>query len=136
MNDPLPSTTAPSVTAAELAILRQEQESLYRILRLVLVALIIATTGLCLFMYRQTKLMRFQILAQQAAVLRAEEQLRPAMSALTIFQQVGGRYPDFASNVLAKFQLAPLPPGSAAKPGTPTSAPAAAPPKAPAPAKK
>jgi len=99
MNEPLEPIPGP--VASELIRLRREVDELQRIARLVLVGVIIATASLCLFMYRQTKLMQFQILAQNTAVLQAQQQIEPAMAALTIFRRVGSRYPDFASNVLA-----------------------------------
>ncbi len=97
----------------DLAQVRRELEQLHGIIRLLLIGLIIATTGLCLFMYRQTKLLRFQIMAQQAAVLEAYKQQEPLLGVLPLFQQIGGRYPDYASNVLRKFNLPSMAPSNA-----------------------
>ncbi len=100
---------------SDAARLRRDLDLLHRVVRLVVVALIIATASLCLFMYRQTKLLQFQIMAQQAAVLEADKRHAPILTMLPVFQRIGGRYPDYASNVLQKFSLpalAPDPSGS------------------------
>src|SRR5262245_16132807 len=95
---------------SDIAAVRREIELLNRVIRLLLAGLIIATSGLCLFMYRQTQLLRFQILAQQAALIRANQQDGSVLEALPHFQRLGWRFPDYASNVLARFNLPALPP--------------------------
>ena len=105
----------------ELERLRVQVRELHGMIRLILLGLIITTTGLCLFMYRQTKLLRYQILAQREAVNRAEALISPALELIPRFQRVGGRHPDYASNVLAHFGLPALPPTPAA-PGAPSPA--------------
>ncbi|MBN9692710.1 MAG: hypothetical protein J0M24_20875 [Verrucomicrobia bacterium] len=95
---------------ADLAQLRREVDVLHRVIRVLLLGLVLATAALCLFMYRQSQLLRFQILAQQAAVLEADKQHAPLLGVLPLFQQIGGRYPDYSSNVLRKFNLPPLAP--------------------------
>lgn len=99
---------------ADVDALRAEMDAHRRVLRLVLLALIIGTTGLSLFMYRQTKLLRFQILAQQQAVQEADRRMAPMLNTLPIFQRVGGQFPDFATHVLRPLALPPLPPTNAA----------------------
>ena len=97
----------------DLAQVRRELDQLHGVVRLLLIGLVIATTSLCLFMYRQTKLLRFQILAQQAAVMEAYKQQEPLLAVLPLFQQIGGRYPDYATNVLARFNLPSMAPSNA-----------------------
>ncbi|MBN8249779.1 MAG: hypothetical protein J0L84_20350 [Verrucomicrobia bacterium] len=95
----------------DLDRLRTQVAELRGTVRLILLGLIITTGGLCLFMFRQAKLLRHQVMAQQ------ENTVKPAIAAeaqilqmLPRFQQVGGRFPDYASNVLTQFQLKALPP--------------------------
>ena len=55
------------------------------------------------FMYRQTKLLRYQIIARSEMVAQAEASVAPELQLVPRFQQVGGLHPDYASNVLAHF---------------------------------
>jgi|GEM_PF-1149305 len=105
MNDPLEPESLRATPFSDLANVRREIELLNRVIRLLLIGLTIATAGLCLFLYRQSQLLRFQILAQQAAVIEADKQQAPILAVLPIFQRIGGRHPDYASNVLKKFNL-------------------------------
>ncbi|HAB16437.1 MAG TPA: hypothetical protein PLX89_13805 [Verrucomicrobiota bacterium] len=100
----------PVTPFSDLAAVRREVDLLNQVIRLLLVGLIIATAGLCLFMYRQTQLLRYQILAQRAALVRATQQDGSVLDALPHFQRLGWRFPDYASNVLARFNLPALPP--------------------------
>jgi len=113
MNDPIESLPSPMSGAGELDQLRLQVAELRGTVRLLLLGLIITTGGLCLFMYRQTKLLRYQILAQQETVNQAETAIAPVLQMLPRFQQIGWRYPDYASNVLAQFRLEPIPPTNA-----------------------
>lgn len=115
MSEPHESEEVLATPFSDVARLRRELDRLHRVVRLVVVAMIIATAGLCLYMYRQTKLLQFQIMAQQAAVIEADKRHAPILTMLPVFQRIGGRYPDYASNVLQKFSLpalAPDPTGS------------------------
>lgn len=107
MNEPLENP--PSAHPVELERLRTQVLELQGMVRLILLGLIITTTGLCLFMYRQTKLLRYQILAQRATVASAEAAVAPALEVIPRFQRVGSLHPDYASNVLAHFGLPSLP---------------------------
>ncbi|MCW5559813.1 MAG: hypothetical protein KIT22_18505 [Verrucomicrobiae bacterium] len=113
MNDPIEPLSSPIPGTAELDQLRLQVAELRGTVRLLLLGLIITTGGLCLFMYRQTKLLRYQVLAQQETVNQAEAAIAPVLQMLPRFQQVGWRFPDYASNVLAQFRLDPLPPSNA-----------------------
>lgn len=113
MQDPHEADTIIETPFRDLAQVRRDMEQLQGVVRLLLIGLIIATTSLCLFMYRQTKLLRFQILAQQHAVTEAYKQQEPLLGLLPLFQQIGGRYPDYTSNVLARFNLPSVAPTNA-----------------------
>lgn len=116
MNEPLePHLPA---TAADVDRLRSQVRELNGVVRLMLLGLIITTTGLCLFMYRQAKLLRYQILAQRETVARAEAAVAPALQMIPRFQRVGGLHPDYASNILSQFGLPALPPTNAAPAAT------------------
>lgn len=117
MNEPLDPLQP--VTAADVDRLRLQVRELHGVLRLMLLGLIITTTGLCLFMYRQATLLRYQILAQRETVARAEAAIAPAIQMIPRFQRVGGQYPDYASNILSQFGLPALPPTNAPPAATP-----------------
>lgn len=112
MNESLEASLPPG--PSEQDRLRQQVAELQGIVRLILLGLIITTSGLCLYMYRQTKLLRYQILAQRDMVTQAETAVAPALQMIPRFQQVGGLHPDYASNVLAHFGLSALFPTNAA----------------------
>ena len=123
MNDPLETPQSPPEIPAELDSLRLQVAELRGTVRLVLLGLILTTGGLCLFLYRQTKLLRHQVLMQQAAVVRAEAAIAPALGLIPKFQQVGWKHPDYASNVLANFGLQALAPDTPTSNTAPTSTP-------------
>jgi len=111
MNDPAEPISPQAGSPGEIERLRVQVTELRSTVRLVLLGLIITTGGLCLFMFRQSKLLRHQVIAQQ------ENTVNPAVAAeaqvlqmLPRFQQVGWRFPDYASNVLAQFDLRPIAP--------------------------
>ncbi|MEN9678314.1 MAG: hypothetical protein RIS76_4210 [Verrucomicrobiota bacterium] len=108
------SLPLPAANAAEVERLRIRVDELHGMVRLILLGLIITTTGLCLFMYRQAKLLRYQILAQRETVARAEAAVAPALQMIPRFQRIGGLHPDYASNILVQFGLQALPPSNAA----------------------
>lgn len=113
MSDDREFTAAPSDVPSELERLDRKVSELRGIVRLMLLSLIITTGGLFLFMFRQTKLLRYQIMAQGEVVARAEASVAPELQLIPRFQQVGWAHPDYASNVLAHFGLQPLPPTNA-----------------------
>lgn len=119
MSEPRDFNAAPSDIPAELVRLDRKVAELRGVVRLMLLGLIITTGGLFLFMYRQTKLLRYQIIAQSEMVARAEASVAPELQLVPRFQQVGWAHPDYASNVLAQFGLPALPPTNAAAPGQP-----------------
>ncbi len=112
-------TDSPSdgASAAEVSRLRSEILALQGIVRILLVATIVGTAALCLFMYRQSQLLRFQIVAQESALKEAHQQWMPMAELLPVFQRIGGRHPDYTTQVLQRFRLDPLPPTNA--PGGP-----------------
>lgn len=118
--DELSPTPAPAPTPDPvLADLQEQVRSLRNLVKLVLVSAFIATAALGLFLYRQTTLMKRQIDAQQVALRESQAKEREVvMRGIEVFRQYGLRDPVFATNILAKFGLAP---------GAATNRPAAAP---------
>ncbi len=118
--DELSPTPAPAPTPDPvLADLQEQVRSLRNLVKLVLVSAFIATSALGLFLYRQTTLMKRQIDAQQVALRESQAKEREVvMRGIEVFRQYGLRDPVFATNILAKFGLAP---------GAATNRPAAAP---------
>lgn len=112
--EPRTEDSATSTPLADLTRLRRDLDELHGLVRLLMIALILTTAGLGLFMYRQSQLLRFQIMAQQTAVTEAAKQQEPILAALPVFQAIGIRHPDYASNVLQKFNLSVLVPTNAA----------------------
>ncbi|MFO1460555.1 MAG: hypothetical protein U1G08_14235 [Verrucomicrobiota bacterium] len=119
MSDSSDFSSNPSDIPAELVRLDRKVAELRGVVRLLLLGLIITTGGLFLFMYRQTKLLRYQIIAQSEMVAQAEASVAPELQLVPRFQQVGGLHPDYASNVLAHFGLPALPPTNAPTPAQP-----------------
>jgi hypothetical protein len=104
-----PDLPSDAASAAEVSRLRSELLSLQGVVRILLVATVVGTAALCLFMYRQSQLLRFQILAQETAIKEAQQQWAPMAELLPVFQRIGGRHPDYAAQVLKRFQLDPIP---------------------------
>ncbi|MBX3733484.1 MAG: hypothetical protein KF791_12915 [Verrucomicrobiae bacterium] len=123
MKDPMETSPSTPEIPAELDSLRLQVAELRGTVRLVLLGLILTTGGLCLFLYRQTKLLRHQVLVQQAAVVRTEAAIAPALGLIPKFQQVAWKHPDYASNVLANFGLRALAPDGPASDTAPTLTP-------------
>lgn len=107
--DELSPTPAPAPTPDPvLADLQEQVRSLRNLVKLVLVSAFIATAALSLFLYRQTTLMKRQIDAQQVALRESQAKEREVvMRGIEVFRQYGLRDPVFATNILAKFGLAP-----------------------------
>ncbi len=105
---------------AELADLREQVRSLRGLVKLVLISAFIVTAALCLFLYRQTSLMKRQVDAQQAALKDSQAKEREiVLRGLEAFRQYGARDPNYASNILAKFELSPLVPTNSPAPAAP-----------------
>lgn len=116
-------TVVNSQPDAELGDLREQVRSLRGLVKLVLISAFIVTAALCLFLYRQTSLMKRQVDAQQAALKDSQAKEREiVLRGLETFRQYGARDPVYASNILAKFGLSPL---------VPTNSPAVPVPKKP-----
>lgn len=114
-----PDLQSDPASAAEVSRLRSELSALQGSVRMLLVATIVGTAALCLFMYRQSQLLRFQIVAQESALKEAQQQWMPMAELLPVFQRIGGRHPDYAIHVLQRFRLDPLPGTNAPGPATP-----------------
>lgn len=113
-------TVVNSQPDAELADLREQVRSLRGLVKLVLVSAFIVTAALCLFLYRQTSLMKRQVDAQQAALKDSQAKEREiVLRGLDAFRQYGARDPNYASNILAKFGLSPLVPTNSPAPAAP-----------------
>lgn len=104
-----PDFLSDAASATEVSRLRSELSALQRTVRVLLVATVVGTSALCLFVYRQSQLLRFQIIAQETALKEAQQQWTPMAELLPIFQRIGGRHPDYATQVLKRFRLDPLP---------------------------
>ena len=114
-----PDHASEAASAAEVSRLRSELSSLQGVVQILLVATVVGTAALCLFMYRQSQLLRFQILAQETALKEAQQQWAPMAELLPVFQRIGGRHPDYAAQVLKRFQLEPMSPTNAPGSGRP-----------------
>ncbi len=108
-----------TASAAAVSRLRSELTALQGTVRMLLVATVVGTAALCLFMYRQSQLLRFQIVAQESALKEAQQQWIPMAELLPMFQRIGGRHPDYATQVLQRFHLEPLPPTHTSGSGKP-----------------
>ena len=114
-----PDHASEAATAAEVSRLRSELSSLQGVVQILLVATVVGTAALCLFMYRQSQLLRFQIVAQETALKEAQQQWIPMAELLPVFQRIGGRHPDYATHVLDRFRLEPIAGTNAIRPGKP-----------------
>lgn len=108
-----------TASATEVARLRSELSTLQGTVRILLVATVVGTAALCLFMYRQSQLLRFQIVAQETALKEAQQQWIPMAELLPMFQRIGGRHPDYATHVLDRFRLEPITATNAPRSGKP-----------------
>jgi hypothetical protein len=116
MDEPVANT----LPEADLAELREQVRSLRGLLKLMLVSIFIVTAALCLFLYRQTSLMKRQVDAQQAALKDSQAKEREiVLRGLETFRQYGARDPVYASNILSKFGLSPLGPTNSPAPAAP-----------------
>ena len=114
---PSPDLQPDTASAAEVSRLRSELKALQGTVCVLLVATVVGTAALCLFMYRQSQLLRFQIIAQESALKEAQQQWAPMAELLPVFQRIGGRHPDYATQVLERFRLEPIVPTNPAAPG-------------------
>ena len=73
-----------TASATEVARLRSELSTLQGTVRILLVATVVGTAALCLFMYRQSQLLRFQIVAQETALKEAQQQWIPMAELLPV----------------------------------------------------
>jgi hypothetical protein len=107
--DELSSPSTPTPTPDPLlADLQEQVRSLRNLVKLVLVSAFITTAALGLFLYRQTTLMKRQIDAQQVALKESQGKEREVVvRGIEVFRQYGLRDPVFATNILARFGLAP-----------------------------
>jgi len=108
-------------TQAELAGLREQLGSLRHLVKLLIIGLLISSSALCLFMFRQTTLMKKQIDAQQPILNQAIQEALAERAVVENFQRYGYGDPAYATNILARFELSPLMPtnvAAGAAPGT------------------
>ena len=114
-------TVVNSQPDAELADHREQVRSLRGLVKLVLISAFIVTAALCLFLYRQTSLMKRQVDAQQAALKDSQTKEREiVLRGLEAFRQYGARDPNYASNILlGRFGLSPLVPTNSPAPAAP-----------------
>lgn len=114
-----PEIQSETASPTEVVRLRAELNALQGTVRMLLVATVVGTAALCLFMYRQSQLLRFQIVAQEAALKEAQQQWIPMAELLPAFQRIGGRHPDYATHVLERFRLEPITATNTTRPGKP-----------------
>lgn len=114
-----PEFQSDTASATEVSRLRTELMALQGAVRMLLVATVVGTAALCLFMYRQSQLLRFQIVAQESALKEAQQQWIPMAELLPVFQRIGGRHPDYATHVLERFRLEPIAGTNTPRPGKP-----------------
>jgi hypothetical protein len=112
--DDLPLNPEPN---AEVTELRDQVRSLRHLVKLVLVSLLIASSGLALFLYRQTTLMKRQIDSQQRALQQSQQMEQDVvLKGIRQFRAYGMRDAFYATNVLARFGLTPEAPTNAPAP--------------------
>jgi hypothetical protein len=116
MDEPLPT----SPDANEVEELRAELNQLVSVVRLSLSGLLVLTLSLALFVYRQNDLLYHQLQAQAPLAADASKKNQEILALVAEFQKFGAAHPDYANNVLSKFNLPVL----SAKPGSPASVPA------------
>lgn len=99
--------------SGEAQALRAEVNELTAVLRLGLAGLFVVTGSLGLYLYRQNTLLARQAAAQARIVAEAEQKNHGIIAVVTEFQRFGWDHPDYATNVLTRFSLVPLPPTNA-----------------------
>lgn len=112
-SQPVPDTS-------EISALRDELDQLTSVVRLVLGGLLVVTVSLGLFIYRQDVLLQRQFKAQVAVVMEADKKNHEILALVAEFQKFGATHPDYATNVLARFNLPPL--GAGVTPAAPPAA--------------
>jgi hypothetical protein len=80
---------------------------LQTILRLAFVGTLIATGSIAILVCRQDVLMWRQIKAQEPAIAEVASKQQQILVILGELQKLGSKYPDYATNVLRSFNLAP-----------------------------
>lgn len=116
MDEPI-SNPQPDPALAEL---KDQVRSLRQLIKLVLISVFIATAGVTLFLYQQTRLMKRQIDNQQRTLVESQKKERDVvLKGLEVFRQYGARDPLYASNVLARFGLGAQVPTNAPAPVKP-----------------
>ena len=97
---------------SEISALRDEVDQLTSVVRLILGGLLVVTVSLGLFIYRQDVLLQRQFKAQVAVLMEADKKNQEILVLVAEFQKFGATHPDYASNVLMRFNLPPLPAGA------------------------
>ncbi len=111
--DDAPFTGPPSPSAEEFESLRSEVGELTAVLRLGLAGLFVVTGSLGLYLFRQDTLLARQVAAQVPVLVDADQKNRGVIAIVNEFQRFGWAHPDYATNVLARFNLVPLAPTNA-----------------------
>lgn len=96
---------------SQIQELRSELENLRSVVRILLLTLLLVTTSLAAFMFRQTSFQARQIASQNLSLLQMAEEREKVGSAISQLKAFGLRSPDYAP-VLAKYGLKPEPLGS------------------------
>ena len=99
---------SPAPDSAEVAELRTELNQLASVVRLILGGLLVLTLSLGLYIYRQDVLLHRQFKSQVAVIMEAEKKNQEILAIVAEFQKFGATHPDYASNVLSKFNLPAL----------------------------
>ncbi len=111
--DDAPFTGPPSPSADEFGTLRSEVGELTAVLRLGLAGLLVVTGSLGLYIFRQDTLLARQVAAQTPVLMDADQKNRGVLAIVNELQRFGWSHPDYATNVLARFNLVPLAPSNA-----------------------
>jgi hypothetical protein len=98
---------------SEVQALRSEVSELAAVLRLGLAGLFVLTGSMAIYLYRQNVLLARQVNAQAKVAVEADQKNRAIIGVVTEFQRFGWSHPDYATNVLTRFNLVPLPPTNA-----------------------
>ena len=112
MNSTIPDTSTVSDTNAEIAALKNQVFTL-------LVALIVVSGTLTVYLYRQVSLSNKEIAQYQRDEYNIKLTGTNIMTFVNRLVMYGEKHPDFATQVLKKYNIAPVPGVPAVVPGAP-----------------
>lgn len=98
-------------TNSQIQELRSEVETLRSLVRVLLFSLLLATTSLSAYLFRQTSFQGRQIASQKVSMAQMAEEHEKITTALSQLKAFGLRSPDYIP-VLAKYGLKPEPLGN------------------------